>query len=120
MKGFVQWLLARRYRPVVLAVFLVTVPLMSFVSTALMTLETLRRGGQHGLISAVVATIGASVLGLFWGVSSVGFTFAIGATLLAGVGLGIALRRTGTLASVFQGLVLLCLIGAALAGPALV
>ena len=116
MKGFVQWLLARRYRPVVLAVFLVTVPLMSFVSTALMTLETLRRGGQHGLISAVVATIGASVLGLFWGVSSVGFTFAIGATLLAGVGLGIALRRTGTLASVFQGLVLLCLIGAALAG----
>ena len=97
MKGFVQWVLAQRYRSVVLAIFLVTVPLVSFVSTALMTLETLRRGGQHGLISAVVATIGASVLGLFWSVSSLSFTFAIGATLLAGVGLGVALRRTGTL-----------------------
>ena len=64
MKGFVQWVLAQRYRSVVLAIFLVTVPLVSFVSTALMTLETLRRGGQHGLISAVVATIGASVLGI--------------------------------------------------------
>jgi hypothetical protein len=116
MKGFVQWLLAQRYRPVILAVFLVTVPLVSFVSTALMTFETLRRGGRQGLISAIVATISASVLGWFWGFSFPGFAFAIGATLLAGVGLGMALRQTGTLVSVFQGLLFICLIGASLAG----
>ena len=116
MKGFVQWLIAQRYRPVILAVFLVTVPLVSFVSTALITLETLRRGGQQGLISAIVATAIASVLGWFWGFSFPGFAFAIGATMLAGVGLGMALRHTGTLASVFQGLLFICLIGAILSG----
>ncbi|MBH97014.1 MAG: hypothetical protein CMM56_01025 [Rhodospirillaceae bacterium] len=116
MKSFVEWVLARRYRLVILAILFVTAPLISFVSTSLMTLVTLSRGGQQGVTSALMTTFGASLLGWFWGFSLIEFSVVVGATLLSGVALGIALRWTGTLSLTFQGLVLFCIVGTLLAG----
>ena len=116
MRGFVQWLLARRYRSVILAAAFAPVPLISFASTALMTLETLYRGGQQGLISAVVATGGVLGLAWVWGADSSNFGLAGAAILFSGVGLGVLLRWAGTLALAFQGVVLVCAGGALLAG----
>ena len=108
MRGFVQWLLARRYRSVILAAAFAPVPLISFTSTALMTLETLYRGGQQGLISAVVAIGGVLGLAWAWGADSSNFGLAGAAILFSGVGLGVLLRWAGTLALAFQGVVLVC------------
>jgi len=115
MKGFVQWLLVRRYRPVILAAAFAPAPLISFASTALMTLETLHRGGRQGLMSAVAATGGVVVLAWVWGADPGNFGLAGGATLVAGVGLGALLRWSGTLALAFQGVFLACAAGAVLA-----
>ena len=116
MRGFIQWLLARRYRSVILAAAFAPVPLISFASTALMTLETLYRGGQQGLISAVVATGGVLGLAWVWGADSSNFGLAGAAILFSGVGLGVLLRWAGTLALAFQGVVLVCAGGALLSG----
>jgi len=116
MKGFAQWLLGRRYRPVILAAAFAPAPLISFASTALMTLETLHRGGRQGFSSALVATGGVLILAWVWGVDPSNFALAGGVTLLAGVGLGVLLRWAGTLALAFQGVVVLCAAGAVFAG----
>ncbi len=116
MKGFAQWLLGRRYRPVILAAAFAPAPLISFASTALMTLETLHRGGRQGFASALVATGGVLSLGWVWGADPGNFALAGGVTLLAGVGLGVLLRWAGTLALAFQGVVVLCAAGAVFAG----
>lgn len=116
MKGFVQWLLVRRYRPVILAAAFAPAPLISFASTALMTLETLHRGGRHGLTSAAAATGGVLVLAWVWGADPGNFGLAGAVTLLAGVGLGVLLRWAGSLALAFQGVVVACAAGAVLAG----
>ena len=108
MKGFAQWLLGRRYRPVILAAAFAPAPLISFASTALMTLETLHRGGRQGFSSALVATGGVLILAWVWGADPSNFALAGGVTLLAGVGLGVLLRWAGTLALAFQGVVVLC------------
>ena len=116
MKGFAQWLLGRRYRPVILAAAFAPAPLISFASTALMTLETLHRGGRQGFSSALVATGGVLILAWVWGADPSNFALAGGVTLLAGVGLGVLLRWAGTLALAFQGVVVLCAAGAVFAG----
>ena len=116
MKGFAQWLLGRRYRPVILAAAFAPAPLISFASTALMTLETLHRGGRQGFASALVATGGVLSLAWVWGADPGNFALAGGVTLLAGVGLGVLLRWAGTLALAFQGVVVLCAAGAVFAG----
>lgn len=116
MKGFAQWLLGRRYRPVILAAAFAPAPLISFASTALMTLETLHRGGRQGFASALVATGGVLSLAWVWGADPGNFALAGGVTLLAGVGLGVLLRWAGTLALAFQGVVVLCAAGVVFAG----
>ena len=116
MKGFAQWLLGRRYRPVILAAAFAPAPLISFASTALMTLETLHRGGRQGFSSALVATGGVLILAWVWGADPSNFALAGGVTLLAGVGLGVLLRWAGTLALAFQGVVVVCAAGAVFAG----
>ena len=116
MKGFAQWLLVRRYRPVILAAAFAPAPLISFASTALMTLETLHRGGRQGFASALAATGGVLILAWVWGADPGNFALAGGVTLLAGVGLGVLLRWAGTLALAFQGVVVLCAAGAVFAG----
>lgn len=115
MAGWVQWLLSRRYRLVVLAGVLAPVPVLVFVASALMTLETLYRGPRNGVLSAAVAT--AVTIPLAWalGVGPTGMALEAGAVLFAGVGLGALLRRTGSLALTYQGVGLICAIGALLA-----
>ena len=108
MAGFVQWLLSRRYRLIVLAAVLAPVPVLVFVSSALMTLETLYRGPRNGASGAVLATIVGIPLAWVWGVSPAGLALESGAMLFAGVGLGALLRRTGSLALTFQGVGLVC------------
>lgn len=115
MAGLVQWLLSRRYRLIVLAAVLAPVPVLVFVSSALMTLETLYRGSRNGVYSAVVATLVAIPFAWAWGVSPTGMALESGAVLFAGVGLGALLRRTGSLALTFQGVGLACAVGALLA-----
>jgi hypothetical protein len=108
--------LGRRYRPVILAAAFAPAPLISFASTALMTLETLHRGGRQGFSSALVATGGVLILAWVWGADPSNFALAGGVTLLAGVGLGVLLRWAGTLALAFQGVVVVCAAGAVFAG----
>ena len=115
MKGFVRWLLRRRYRPVILAAAFAPAPVLSFASTALMTLETLQRGARQGLLSAAVATAGVLALAWVWGANPVDFALAGAATLVAGVGLGALLRWAGSLSLAFQGTLLVCVAGGVVA-----
>ena len=115
MAGLVQWLLSRRYRLIILAAVLAPVPVLVFVAAALMTLETLYRGPRDGLFSAAAAAVAGTPMAWVWGVSASGMALESGAVLLAGVGLGALLRRTGTLALAYQGVVLVCAVGAMLA-----
>ena len=108
MEGLVRWLLSRQYRLVILAGVLAPVPVVAFVSSALMTLETLYRGPRRGLFSAVAATVVGIPLALVGGVSPAGVVLESGAVLIAGVGLGALLRRAGSLALAFQGVGLVC------------
>ena len=115
MAGLVQWLLLRRYRLIILAAVLAPVPVLVFVSAALMTLETLYRGSRNGVFSAAVATLVAIPFTWALGVSPAGTALESGAVLFVGVGLGALLRRTGSLALTFQGVGLVCAAGALLA-----
>ncbi len=114
MKGFVRWLLTRRYRPVILAAAFAPAFPISFISTALMTLETLHRGGREGLMSAGAAIAGVLVLAWMWGADPWGFALTGGVALLSGVGLGMLLRWAGSLALAFQGAFAVFLTGAVL------
>jgi len=114
MRGIVQWLLARRYRPVILAAAFAPAPLISVAATALTALETLRRGPAQGFASAAAATAGVFALAWIWGASPWDFGFMGGASLLAGVGLGALILRANSLALAFQGTLFLCVLAAAL------
>ena len=112
MKGFVRWLVRRRFRVVVLAAVLAPVPVVSFASTALMTLETLHRGPRRGVVSALAAMVLVLPLSWAWGAGLAEAAVVSGALLLAGTGLGALLRRTGSLARTSQGVALVCAAGA--------
>lgn len=99
----------------ILAGVLASVPVLIIVSSALMTLETLHRGPRRGLVSAVAAAVIGIPLAWAWGVSPQGVVLESAAVLLAGVGLGALLRRTGSLALTFQGVGIACAAGALLA-----
>ena len=115
MAGLVQWLLSRRYRLIVLAAVLAPVPLVVFVSSALMTLETLYRGARSGVYSAAAATVVAIPLAWALRASPAGMALESAAVLYAGVALGALLRRTGSLALTYQGVGVVCAVGALLA-----
>ncbi len=115
MRGLVRWLLARRFRLIVLAGVLAPVPVIGCISTALMTLETLHRGPQRGLASAVAALIVCFPLAWLWGADPGGFLAVSGTLLGAGTMLGALLRRVGSLSRAYQGVGLICAIGALLA-----
>ena len=108
MTDLVRWILATRFRLVVLAAVLVLIPVLGFISTALMTLEALHRGPRRGLVSAVLAMVAALPLTWAWGGNSVEAMAVSGALLLAGTGLGALLRWVGSLALAFQGVALVC------------
>jgi hypothetical protein len=108
MKVFVQWVLNRRYRLVLVAIAFS--PILPVISTALMALETIRRGGPAGSTSALAGAAGIVALGAISG-SQIGPLSMLGAlTLFAGVALGLMVRGANSLALAFQGSLLLCVL----------
>ena len=109
MKVFVQWVLTRRYRLVLVAIAFA--PVLPVLSTALLALETIRRGGMNGSASALAGAAGILALGTVSG-TDIGVLTALAAlTLFAGVGLGVLVRWANSLALAFQGSLLLCVLG---------
>ena len=103
MKAFVDWMLAQRVRPIILAV--VTAPLLQLVagiSGALIALETVRRDFAGGVICGL-GTLG----GLLAIAALVGADMDVFATIgsicaVSGVGIGLLIRRTGNLVLAYQ------------------
>lgn len=111
MQAFVDWVLARRHRSLMLTVLLTPVPP---AAAALITVETVLRGPAQGVVNAVAALIAAALIehfaegqpGALTRLTLVSFAFAVGA--------GVLLQQMRSLTLAFQGLVLFCFLGAAL------
>ena len=109
MKVFVSWALARRYRLIVLAIALA--PIIPVAATALIALETAKRGSLQGGYSAALSILGVLLLAFVSG-AGVQFAGALGvATLVTGVGVGCLVRWSRSMVLAFQAIVLLCLFG---------
>jgi hypothetical protein len=114
VRAFVHWVLAQRYRLIVLAIALA--PLLPTVTAALVALETLARGQSTGTRSAGYVLLGTAALGL---VSSANLGLVIGiaaVTVLAGVLIGTVLRSSDSLLLAFQAALLACLGAVSLVG----
>ncbi|WP_428097539.1 DUF2232 domain-containing protein [Candidatus Rariloculus sp.] len=110
MKALIAGVLARRYLLIVIAV--IATPLFPFVTTALLALETARRGTLEGSLSAVAGIAGVAVIAWVLG-DAMPMLVAFGAvSMLAGVGMGALLRWSGALGLAFQVTVSGCLIAA--------
>ena len=118
MKAFVDWVLSRRYRLILLA--LVFASLLPVATTALIALETARRGANHGAVSAGIGTVAIAALSWFTA-ADVALSATFGAiTFFSGVAIGVLLERAGNLVLAFQVamlLVLLLVAGVTLFGP---
>ncbi len=110
MRAFVQWVLKRRYRLILLAIVFAPIPIFFFVTTALLTLETIRRGGLQGSYSALAGTVGILAVALISGADSRALVTVGLLALFAGVALGVLVRRTDSLALAFQGSLLVCVV----------
>lgn len=112
MKAFVDWLVARRWRPILVAA--ATLPLVPIVPTALVALETVRSGvGPTLPLAALVGglfvlmwTIIGPLLGLDPLLASVYGGVAI-VVFAVGVGLGGLLRWAGRLVLAFEAILVL-------------
>ena len=112
MKAFVDWLLARRWRPILVAG--ATMPLVPIVSVAFVALETIRTGVGPTL---PLAALGAAMFALLW--TGVGPLLGLdpllmsvyGAVAIAvfalGVGIGALVRWAGRLVLAFESLLVL-------------
>ena len=108
MKAFVDWVLAQRLRPIILAV--VAAPLLAMVSSALIALETIRRDFAGGVICGLgtlagllaIATLAGADTSLF---AAIGLICAI-----SGVGIGLLTRRAGNLVLAYQTCVLVAMV----------
>lgn len=106
MKLLVDWLLAQRLRLIVAAV--VAAPLLPLVSAALIALDTARRGGAQGAMSAAGALAGLLLIATI-ARADVALVAAIGGvSMVGGVFVGQLLRRTRNLVFAFQLVVLAC------------
>lgn len=118
MKVLVDWLLARRYRLIVLAAAMA--PLLQLVTIALMAVETLRRGVGQAVVGAAIAVfVLVAVSGIAGSNSALIGTVSLIA-FGAGIGLGWLLRWTGGLSLAFQSTVLfsvLCVLAISVVGP---
>jgi len=111
MKGFLDWLLARRHRPILLAA--AASLLVPVVTAALVALETLRSGLKDTLPGAAIGAGAVAALLLLsarvqGGSDSLAAVYAGVAvfTFAAGLGLGVLLRWAKGLALAFRALVL--------------
>ena len=93
MKAFVVWVLARRYRLVLLAIM--SAPLLPVVAAALTSLDTTRRGAVQGLGGALLGAAGMMMLAFVLGTSPAVFAPAALVTFLSGVGIGVLLNAGG-------------------------
>ncbi len=93
MKAFVVWVLARRYRLVLLAIM--SAPLLPVVAAALTSLDTTRRGAVQGLGGALLGAAGMMMLAFVLGTSPAVFAPAALVTFLSGVGIGVLLTAGG-------------------------
>jgi hypothetical protein len=103
MRAFVQWVLARRYRLILLAIM--TAPVLPVVASALTSLDTARRGPMQGLVGAFIGIAGMIILAFLSGTNPAVFTAIAFVTFLSGVGIGLLLKA-GTLVLAFQAAVL--------------
>jgi hypothetical protein len=108
VKAFIDWVLAQRLRPIVLAI--VAAPLLQPVAAALIAVETARRDFAGGVICALGTLAGVlAIAGLTGGDMS--FFAAIGVVCaVSGVGIGVLIRRAGNLVLAYQAAVLLAMV----------
>lgn len=107
MKVFVDWVLARLTRSIIVAV--VAAPLLSIFSAALIALETARRGTTRGAVAGA-GTIGGLVVLAALSRTDVSLFAAVGAVCaVCGVTAGALIRRAGNLGLAYQAAVLICL-----------
>src|SRR5690606_11289705 len=104
VSAFVHWVLARRHRLIVLA--MAVAPIMPIVAAALIALDTMQRGGAAGMASAAVAVGGVAVVTAFTGAGMAVLGVVGSASLVAGVGIGVLLKRSRSLGLAFQGTLL--------------
>jgi hypothetical protein len=112
MKAFVDWLLARRLRPILVAG--AAMPLVPIVSAAIIALETVRSGVGATL---PVAALGAGLLVFLWvvvgpliGLDALYMSIYAGvavAVFVIGIGLGALMRWAGRLALAFEAILVL-------------
>lgn len=104
MTFFVNWALDRRYRLILLAaIFALLIPP---VTTALLVLETLKRGSAVAATSALASLVLIGLAGFAGGGASSPALATGVVALVSGVAMGALLRRSQALTLAFQGTVL--------------
>lgn len=108
MKALIDWVLAQRVRPIVLAV--VAAPLLQPVSAALIALETTRRDFAGGAICGL--SVLGGVLAIAWlSGADMGLFAAIGLICaVSGVAIGLLIRRAGNLVLAYQATMLVAMV----------
>lgn len=108
MKAFIDWVLAQRVRPILLAV--VAAPLLQPVAAALIAVETARRDFAGGVICALGVLAGLLAIATLAGADTSLFA-AIGVVCaVSGVGVGMLIRRAGNLVLAYQAAVLVAMV----------
>jgi uncharacterized protein YybS (DUF2232 family) len=108
VKAFIDWVLAQRLRPIVLAV--VAAPLLWPVSGAFIALETARRDFAGGVICGIGVLAGVLGIAVLSGADTSAFA-AIGVVCaVSGVGIGVLIRRAGNLVLAYQAAVLIAML----------
>ena len=114
MKTLIGRILARRYLLVAFAI--VATPVFPFVATALLMLETARRGALGGSVSAAAGMLGVAIIAFFLQAGFNSLVLLAAVAMFAGVGMGALLRWSGGLGLAFQATVTFCLVAALVVG----
>ena len=113
MKALIVRLLARR--PLLVAFAVIATPVFPFVATALLILETARRGSLAGSVSAAAGMSGVSIIAIVIDAAFTDLVLLGAVAMFAGVGMGALLRWSGSLGLAFQGTVSFCVVAALVA-----
>ena len=103
MKQLIDWVLARRYAVIALAVLFA--PILSFISATIIALQTAYRGPVFGIGDALIAALAMALITLLAGGTS-GMLVAGTVALTLGVVIGTAIRFLRTLTLSIQGILL--------------
>ena len=109
MKAFIDWILAYRFRLILIAVATAMVPFLQIVATALVVLDTLRRGASDAGRGAAIGAAATALLLLAAGANLAAGVVVAAVTFGAGIALGALVRWAGGLTPAFQGVVLFSL-----------